>query len=67
MPRLFMLLLSISVGSLAGIGVIAALVMGYYTWQAILLAAAIGAVIAVPVTWVVAKRIQATDPADSLD
>ena len=41
--------------------------MGYYTWQAILLAAAIGAVIAVPVTWVVAKRIQATDPADSLD
>lgn len=67
MPRLFMLLLSISVGTLAGIGVIVALVMGHYDWRAILIAAAIGAVIAVPLTWVVAKRIQATDPMDSLD
>lgn len=66
MPRLFMLLLSISVASVAGMGVIAALVMGYYTWKAIVLAAAIGAVIAVPVTFVVAKRIQDSDPRDSL-
>lgn len=67
MPRLFMLLLSISVGTLAGIGVIAALVMGYYDWRAILIAAGIGAVIALPATWLVAQRIQATDPTDSLD
>ena len=67
MSRLFMLLLSISVGTLAGIGVIVALVMGYYDWKAILVSAAIGAVIAVPVTWVVAKRIEASDPNDSLE
>ena len=67
MPRLFMLLLSISVATLAGIGVIIALVMGHYNWRAILIAAAIGAVAAVPVTWFAAKRIQESDPRDSLD
>lgn len=67
MPRLFMLLLSISVGTLAGIGVIVALTLGYYRWQPMLLAAAIGAVAAFPITWFVARRIQATDPADSVD
>lgn len=67
MPRLFILLLSISVASLAGVGVIIALVMGHYDWRAILIAAAIGAVVAVPVTWYAAKRIQETDPKDSLD
>ena len=67
MPRLFMLLLSISVGTLAGIGVIVALVMGHYDWRAILIAAGIGAVVAVPATWMIARRIQDTDPTDSLD
>lgn len=67
MPRLFMLLLSISVATLAGIGVIIALTLGYYTTKAILLSAAIGAVGAVPISWLVAKRIQQTDPQDSLD
>ena len=67
MPRLFMLLLSISVGTLGGIGVIIALTLGYYSWQPMLAAAAIGAVGAVPISWLVAKRIQATDPQDSLD
>ncbi|WP_299359119.1 hypothetical protein [uncultured Paracoccus sp.] len=66
MPRLFILLLSISVGTLAGMGVIVALVMGYYDWRAILLGAAIGAVLAIPVTWLVARRIQANDPKDSV-
>lgn len=67
MQRLFMLLLSISVGTMAGIGVIIALVMGHYSWQAILIAAAIGAVLALPLTWVAAKQIQAADPTDSLN
>ena len=67
MPRLFMLLLSISVGTLAGIGVIIALTLGYYDWKSILAAAAVGAVGAVPISWLVARRIQQTDPADSLD
>lgn len=67
MPRIFMLLLSISVGTLAGIGVIIALTMGYYSWKPMLVAAAIGAVGAIPISWLVARRIQATDPQDSLD
>lgn len=67
MPRLFLLLLSISITTFAGIGVVIALVMGHYAWQPILLAAAIGAVLAVPLTWIAAKKIQANDPLDSLD
>lgn len=63
MPRLFMLVLSISVGTLAGIGVIIALTMGYYSWKPML----VGAVGAIPISWLVARRIQATDPQDSLD
>lgn len=67
MPRLFLLLLSISVATLAGIGVIAALVMGQYHWKPIVIAAAIGAALAFPISWGVARRIQASDPQDSLD
>ena len=62
MPRLFLLLLSISVGTFAGIGVVIALVMGHYAWQPMLVAAAIGAALSVPVTWFVAKKIAANDP-----
>lgn len=65
MPRLFLLLLSISMATLAGIGVIVALVMGYYHWQPIALSAAIGALISLPVSWMAARRIQDMDPLDS--
>ena len=58
MARLFMLLLSIVMTSLAGIGVVAVLAMGLYDWKSILMAAAAGAVLALPVTWAVARRVQ---------
>lgn len=57
MARLFMLLLSIVMTSLAGIGVVVVLAMGFYDWKSILMAAAAGAVLALPVTWAVARQI----------
>jgi tetrahydromethanopterin S-methyltransferase subunit D len=43
--------------TLAGICVVAALTMGYDTMQPILIAAAVGAIVALPVSWIVAGRI----------
>lgn len=57
MQRLFMLLLSIAMGTMAGIGVIAALVLGYVSLLPILIGAGIGAALSVPVTWLVARQI----------
>lgn len=59
MSRLFMLLLSIIMTTFAGIGVIAVLVMGRYDATSIVLAAAIGAVVALPIAWLVARRLEA--------
>lgn len=61
MDRLFLLLLSISMGTLAGIGVVIVLVMGYFSTMPILVSAAIGAVLAIPVTWLVARQIRASE------
>lgn len=61
MQRLFLLLLTIIMSSLAGAGVILVLVLGYYGMLPIMLAAAAGAVLALPVTWVVTRRILATE------
>jgi|GEM_PF-1108916 len=55
MARLFILILTISVGSCAGVAVIAVLTMGYYTWQAILLWGLIGGAVGVVVAWIVAR------------
>ncbi|MFN8680772.1 hypothetical protein ACDP63_06420 [Paracoccus sp. P2] len=60
MTRLFMILLSISLTTLAGIGVIIVLAMGFYDLRAILLAAAGGAVIALPITWYIAMKLRDT-------
>lgn len=57
MVRLFMLLFSLIAPALAGTGVIAVLTAGMDTLQPILAAAAVGFVLAVPVTWLVARRL----------
>ncbi len=57
MFRLASMLYSIFATSLAGIGVIAVLTMGYDTLIPILGAAAVGAVIAIPAALIVAKRM----------
>lgn len=55
--RLFMLLYAPIATAVAGTGVIAVLVLGHVSLTPILLAAAAGAVLAVPVTWRVAREI----------
>ena len=57
MVRLAMVLYSLIGTTLAGSCVVAALVMGQDTLWPILIAAAIGAVVAVPVTWLVARQL----------
>lgn len=57
MIRLASILYSIVATTLAGIGVIAVLTAGYDTTVPIIVAAAIGAVIALPVSYLVARKI----------
>lgn len=52
------LILHIFIGStLAGSAIITALVLGHDTLLPILIAAAIGFIVAIPVTWVVTKKL----------
>ena len=52
------LVIHIFVGAtLAGAGVIAALSLGYGTLVPLLVSAAIGFLLSIPVSWIVAKRI----------
>ena len=56
--RLMMVLYSVIATAMAGTGVIAVLSMGYATLWPILIAAALGAALAVPVSWAVARQIE---------
>lgn len=55
--RLMMVLYSMIATALAGTGVIAVLTAGYGTLWPIVLAAAVGAVLALPVAWAVARQV----------
>jgi hypothetical protein len=55
--RLMMVLYSMIATAMAGTGVIAVLTVGYGTLWPILISAAVGAMLAVPLTWFVAKEI----------
>ena len=57
MSRLYMVLYSMIGTAMAGSGVIAALTMGMDRLAPILTGAAIGAALALPVSWVIARRI----------
>ena len=57
MFRLASVLYSVIGTSLAGIGVIAVLSAGYVSVNAILGAAAVGAILALPVSYIVARKI----------
>ncbi|MDO5612848.1 MAG: CTP synthetase [Paracoccus sp. (in: a-proteobacteria)] len=61
MPRLFLLILSIAMGTLAGVGVIVVLVAGFSGAWPIIIGAAVGAVLSVPVSWLVARQIVAAE------
>lgn len=57
MFRLASMLFSMIATTCAGIGVIAALTMGYDTLVPILIAAGAGLVVALPATWIVTRKI----------
>lgn len=58
MSRLFFLMYSLIGPSLAGAAIIAVLTAGMVTLKAILMAAAAGFVLALPVAMVIARRLQ---------
>lgn len=62
MDRLFLLMLTVTVVTLAGIGVIIALVLGYYSFAGVIISAAIGAVLGVPAAWIIARAMRRSDP-----
>lgn len=57
MGRLAMILFSMVATSLAGIGIVIALTMGMDTLRPILVAAAIGFILAIPATYVISRKI----------
>ncbi|OYU39883.1 MAG: CTP synthetase [Pseudorhodobacter sp. PARRP1] len=57
MTRLMMLLFSMVATTLMGVGVIIALTTGFDTLKPIMLAAAVGFVLAVPVAWLIARKL----------
>lgn len=57
MVRLMMVLYAVIGTAMAGAGVIVVLTMGLASLQPILLAAATGAVLALPVSWTIAKTL----------
>lgn len=57
MTRLFLLILSIAGATCAGIGVVVALTIGQDTLQPILISAALGLMVGVAASWVIARRL----------
>ncbi|MBT9247612.1 CTP synthetase [Gemmobacter fulvus] len=57
MTRLMMVIFSMASTTLMGVGIVVALTTGHDTLQPILLAAALGFVAAVPVSWLVARAL----------
>lgn len=58
MFRLTLVLFLFIGATFAGAGVVAALTMGLYEGRTIAIVAALGGVIALPVSWLVARRLQ---------
>ncbi|MCA0203669.1 hypothetical protein [Pararhodobacter sp.] len=58
MFRLTSLLYAIVGTTLAGIGVVVAVSLNLYDFQSIIVAAVIGAVAGLPVSWLVARKLQ---------
>jgi predicted PurR-regulated permease PerM len=57
MTRLMLILFSMASTTLMGIAIVIALTMGMDTLQPILVAAALGFVAAIPVSWLLARRL----------
>lgn len=57
--RLFFLIFTLASTALAGIGVIAVLAIGLDGWEPIVIAAAIGAALGLPASWLATNKIRA--------
>jgi putative flippase GtrA len=57
MLRLTSIMYSIVGTTLAGIGVVVAVTLNLYDFQSIIWSAVIGAVVALPVSWMIAKKL----------
>lgn len=57
MTRIFSLIYTMAAPTLAGAAVIAVLIQPDYTAKMVILVAAAGAIVALPVSWYVAKQI----------
>lgn len=57
MTRLTMILFSMASTTLMGVGIVIALTLGLDTLTPILVAAAAGFLLAIPVSWIVARRL----------
>ncbi|EKE69743.1 MULTISPECIES: hypothetical protein [Roseobacteraceae] len=57
MTRLAGILFSLISTTLMGVAIVVALTIGKDTLQPILIAAAIGFVVAIPVTWIISKKL----------
>ena len=57
MTRLFLIILPVAATAIAGSAVVAALTAGYDDLKGVVISAAIGGAISIPVSWVVAKKI----------
>lgn len=57
MTRVMMLLFSMIATTLMGIGVVIVLTAGVVTYAAIIAAAVVGFLLAIPVSWLVAKQL----------
>jgi len=60
MVRVALLIFSVIATSLMGIAIVVVLTAGYGTLMPILYAALVGFLVALPVTWVIAKKIDPT-------
>ena len=58
MSRLMMTLFSMIATTLMGVGVVIALTTGYDTLQPIVIAAVFGFVLAIPVSWIIARQLE---------
>jgi hypothetical protein len=56
--RLFFLIFTLAATALAGIGVTAVLAAGMDGWEPIVISAGIGAIVALPVSWMAANKIR---------
>ncbi len=57
MLRLFFVMYTLAFTVLAGSAIVAALTMNLFDLRSILIAAALGAIAALPVAWIVAKKV----------